>query len=135
MGEAFAAVRLRIDSPRWEGVPFFIRAGKCLPTTMTEVLVMLKRPGLSTLCMGRANYVRFRLSPDVLIAIGARVRRPGEDLIGDPTELKVVNWPPGMKWTPTSGSGETPWQARAASSRLRREWMPLRESFSPFWDW
>ncbi len=91
MVETFAAARLRIDSPRWDGVPFFIRAGKCLPKTMTEVLVMLKRPALSELCPGQANYVRFRLSPDVTIAIGASVKRPGEQLIGDPTELKVVD--------------------------------------------
>jgi glucose-6-phosphate 1-dehydrogenase len=93
--ETFAAARLHIDSPRWEGVPFFIRAGKCLPTTLSEVLVMLKRPALSNVCPGQANYVRFRLSPDVTIAIGARVKRPGEQLIGDPTELKVVNHPRG----------------------------------------
>ncbi len=95
MVETFAAARLHIDSPRWEGVPFFIRTGKCLPTTMTEVLVMLKPPALSNLCPGQANYVRFRLSPDVTIAIGARVKRPGAELIGDPTELKVVDHPPG----------------------------------------
>jgi glucose-6-phosphate 1-dehydrogenase len=95
MVETFAAARLRIGSPRWEGVPFFIRAGKCLPTTMTEVLVMLKPPALSDLCPGQANYVRFRLSPDVTIAIGALVKRPGELLIGDPTELKVVTHPRG----------------------------------------
>ncbi len=93
--ETFAAARLHIDSPRWNGVPFFIRAGKCLPTTMTEVLVMLKPPALSKMCPGRANYVRFRLSPDVTIAIGARVKRPGGQLIGDPTELKVVSYPNG----------------------------------------
>ena len=91
--ETFAAVRLRIESPRWDGVPFVIRAGKCLPATMTEVLVLLKPPALSKLCPGQANYVRFRLSPDVIIAIGARVKRPGDQLIGDPTELKVVNRP------------------------------------------
>ncbi|HMP89705.1 MAG TPA: glucose-6-phosphate dehydrogenase [Kiritimatiellia bacterium] len=91
--ETFAAARLYIDSPRWDGVPFFIRAGKCLPTTMTEVLVMLKPPALSNLCPGQANYVRFQLSPDVTIAIGARVKRPGEELIGDPRELQVVNQP------------------------------------------
>ena len=95
MVETFVAARLRIDSPRWDGVPFFIRAGKCLPTTMTEVLVMLKPPALSHLCPGQANYVRFRLSPDVTIAIGARVKRPGDQMIGDPTELKVVNQPHG----------------------------------------
>lgn len=93
--ETFAAARLRIDSPRWDGVPFFIRAGKCLAATMTEVLVTLKPPVLGELCPGQANYVRFRLSPDVTIAIGARVKRPGEQLIGDPTELKVVNQPHG----------------------------------------
>lgn len=93
--ETFVAARLRIDSPRWKGVPFFIRAGKRLPVAMTEVLVMLKPPGLSKLCPGQANYVRFRLSPDVTIAIGARVKRPGEELIGDPTELQVVSHPLG----------------------------------------
>lgn len=93
--ETFVAARLRIDSPRWKGVPFLIRTGKRLPTTMTEVLVMLKPPALSKLCPGQANYVRFRLSPDVTIAIGARVKRPGEELIGDPTELQVVSHPPG----------------------------------------
>jgi glucose-6-phosphate 1-dehydrogenase len=93
--ETFAAARLHIDSPRWDGVPFFIRAGKCLATTMTEVLVMLKPPALGELCPGQANYVRFRLSPDVTIAIGARVKRPGEDLVGDATELKVVSHPRG----------------------------------------
>ena len=93
MVETFAAARLRIDSPRWEGVPFFIRAGKCLPATMSEVLVMLKAPALSDLCPGQANYVRFRLGPDVTIAIGARVKRPGDQLIGDLTELKVVSRP------------------------------------------
>ena len=98
--ETFAAAHVRIDSPRWKGVPFFIRAGKCLPTTMTEVLVMLKRPAMSTLCSGQANYVRFRLSPYVTIAIGARVKRPGEELIGDPTELKVVSHPRGDEMGP-----------------------------------
>jgi glucose-6-phosphate 1-dehydrogenase len=95
--ETFAAARLRIDSPRWKGVPFFIRAGKRLPTTMMEVLVMLKSPALGKLCPGQANYVRFRLSPDVTIAIGARVKRPGEELIGDATELQVVNHPHGVE--------------------------------------
>jgi glucose-6-phosphate 1-dehydrogenase len=91
--ETFAAVRLHIDSWRWDGVPFFIRAGKCLATTATEVLVTLNRPPLSTLCLGEANYVRFQLSPDVTIAIGARVKRPGEQMVSEPTELKVVHRP------------------------------------------
>jgi len=70
--ETFAAVRLHIDSWRWDGVLVFIRAGKCLPTTTTEVLVKLKKPPLSQLSLGETNYLRFRLSPDVTIAIGAR---------------------------------------------------------------
>jgi len=95
MVETFAAVRLYIDSWRWDGVPFFIRAGKCLPVTATEVLVKLQRPPLSKLAMGDTNYLRFRLSPDVTIGLGARVKRPGEGMVGDPTELKVVHYPDG----------------------------------------
>lgn len=91
--ETFAAARLHIDSTRWDGVPFLIRAGKCLPKTMTEVMVTLKPPVLSGLCEGRANYLRFRLSPDVTISIGARVKRPGGHLIGDLKELKIVSHP------------------------------------------
>jgi len=93
--ETFAAVRLAIDSWRWEGVPFFIRAGKCLAATSTEVLVKLRRPPLSKLCPDETNYVRFRLSPDVTIAIGARVKQPGEQMLTEPTELRVVNQPNG----------------------------------------
>jgi len=93
--ETFAAVRLHIDSWRWDGVPFLIRAGKCLATTTTEVQVTLKRPPLSKLCPDETNYVRFRLSPDVTIAIGARVKRPGEQMTSEPTELKVVHQPGG----------------------------------------
>ncbi len=89
--ETFAAVRLRIESWRWDGVPFFIRAGKCLATTTTEVLVTLRRPPLSKLCPNETNYFRFRLSPDVTIAIGARVKRSGEQMETEPTELKVVH--------------------------------------------
>jgi glucose-6-phosphate 1-dehydrogenase len=91
--ETFAAVRLHIDSWRWDGVPFFIRAGKCLAATTTEVLVTLNRPPLSKLSLNDNNYVRFRLSPDVTIGIGARVKEPGEEMTSEPTELKVVNNP------------------------------------------
>lgn len=93
--ETFAAARLYIDSWRWEGVPFFIRAGKCLPATTTEVLVKLKRPPLNRLAPGETNYIRFRLSPDVTIAIGARVKRSGEQMISDPSELSFVHHPEG----------------------------------------
>ena len=93
--ETYAAVRLAIDSWRWEGVPFFLRAGKCLPVSATEVVVDLKRPPLVKLAPGKGNYVRFRLSPDVTIAVGARVKRPGEEMVGDETELSFVHHPHG----------------------------------------
>jgi glucose-6-phosphate 1-dehydrogenase len=93
--ETFATVRLTIDSWRWEGVPFFIRAGKCLPVTTTEVVVYLKRPPLSMLAPGHGNYVRFRLSPEVTIAFGSQVKRPGEALEGEQTELSFVDKPEG----------------------------------------
>jgi glucose-6-phosphate 1-dehydrogenase len=98
--ETFAALRLHIDSWRWDGVPFFIRAGKCLPTTMTEVMVRLKRPPLSRMAPGEANYFRFRLSPDVRIGVGARVKRPGAQMVGEPTELKVIHHPGGDELEP-----------------------------------
>ena len=89
--ETYAAVRVFVDSWRWNGVPFFIRAGKCLGTTTTEVLVTLRRPPLSRLSPRDTNYVLFQLSPQVKIAIGARVKRPGEQMITEPTELNVVH--------------------------------------------
>jgi glucose-6-phosphate 1-dehydrogenase len=89
--ETFAALRLWVDSWRWEGVPFLIRAGKCLPVTVCEVVVHLRRPPLSKLAPGTGNYVRFRLSPEVEIALGARVKKPGEAMEALPTELSAVH--------------------------------------------
>jgi glucose-6-phosphate 1-dehydrogenase len=89
--ETFAAVRLHVDSWRWDGVPFFIRTGKRLPVSTTEVLVTLKRPPLRQLTPEETNYLRFRLSPDVTIALGARVKKPGEQMVSEPTELRVVH--------------------------------------------
>jgi glucose-6-phosphate 1-dehydrogenase len=88
--ETFAALRLNIDSWRWEGVPFFIRAGKRLATSCTEVLVTLKRPPLRR-GPEDGNYFRFRLSPDVIIALGARVKKPGDQMVSEPTELRLVH--------------------------------------------
>ncbi|MEO8261530.1 MAG: glucose-6-phosphate dehydrogenase [Pseudolysinimonas sp.] len=90
--ETFAAVRLSIDSWRWAGVPFYIRAGKCLPVTCTEVLVELKQPPRSVFGeappnRGDANHLRFRLSPDVSIALGVRSKLAGEAMIGRHVEL------------------------------------------------
>ena len=88
--ETFAALRLEVDSWRWAGVPFFIRAGKSLPLTATEVMVDLKRPPLSRLSPEESNYFRFRLGPKISISIGARVKKPGTEIMSIPTELVAV---------------------------------------------
>jgi len=93
--ETFAAVRLHIDSWRWDNVPFFIRAGKCMPVTATEVMVTLKRPPLRKFRPEDANHFRFRLGPDVVIAVGAQIKKPGEHMESAPTELKLVQRPEG----------------------------------------
>jgi glucose-6-phosphate 1-dehydrogenase len=98
--ETFAAARLFIDSWRWEGVPFFVRAGKCLPVTITEVVVRLKQPPLRRVALGPTNYLRFRFSPDVAIALGARVKRPGEERATQETELSVLRQPGGDDMEP-----------------------------------
>ena len=88
--ETFAAVRLQVDSWRWAGVPFYIRAGKCLPVTATEVLVELKRPPLTLFpdCdAAPPNHFRFRLSPQVVLSLGARAKLPGEAMRGEDVEL------------------------------------------------
>jgi len=89
--ETFAAMRLNIESWRWDGVPIFIRAGKSLPVTTTEVLVRLKTPPLKKLGLEKNNYLRFRLSPDVTIALGAQVKKPGDRMDAEPTELEVMH--------------------------------------------
>ena len=88
--ETFAALCLYIDTWRWAGVPFYIRAGKCLPVTTTEVFVDLKAPPVAIfdeIEPAQSNYFRFRLSPEVVISAGARVKRPGEEMVGDAVEL------------------------------------------------
>ena len=91
--ETYAAMRLDIDSWRWDGVPFFIRAGKCLPVTATEVMVEFKRPPVMKLAAGKGNYLRLRLTPEVSIALGALVKKPGGALVGEATELSLVHHP------------------------------------------
>jgi len=98
--ETFAAARLFVDSWRWDGVPFFVRTGKCLPVTVTEVLVRLKQPPIRRVALGPTNYLRFRFSPDVAIAIGARVKRPGEERATQETELSVLRQPGGDDMEP-----------------------------------
>ena len=88
--ETFAALRLHIDSWRWAGVPFYVRAGKHLPVTATEVLVELKRPPVSVFAdcdAARPNHFRFRLSPQVVLSLGARAKLPGERMRGEDVDL------------------------------------------------
>jgi len=86
--ETYVALRLEIDSPRWKGVPFYIRAGKSLPVTVTEVKVMLREPrAIFSQASPAQNYVRFRVTPDLAIAIGGQVKKPGDEMKGEPVEL------------------------------------------------
>jgi glucose-6-phosphate 1-dehydrogenase len=90
----YAALKLHVDSWRWHGVPFYVRAGKSLKMTTTEVVVELKIPPqvvFTEPTPSCGNYVRFRLSPQVAIALGARAKRPGEGMAGRPVELSVVD--------------------------------------------
>jgi glucose-6-phosphate 1-dehydrogenase len=92
----YAALRLHVDSWRWEGVPFYVRAGKRLALTATEVIVELRHPPLVVFKEPPpplGNYVRFRVSPEVEIAVGARAKSPGEGMSGEPIELSVVRVP------------------------------------------
>ncbi len=95
--ETFAAVKVHIDNWRWANVPFYIRAGKCLPVTATEIIVELKRP--PKYVFGEAepyhsNHVIFRISPIVRISFGARAKLPGEAMRGEEVELDAVHQSP-----------------------------------------
>ena len=95
--ETFAALRFYIDNERWKGVPFYVRAGKCLPITATEVLVRFKqspRLVLDETDAGPGCYCRFRLSPEVVIALNAKVKKPGERMVGESIELVAHDQPP-----------------------------------------
>ncbi len=88
--ETFAALRFSIDSERWAGVPFYVRTGKCLPVTATEVVVEFKRlccPMLDEIEPPLSNYFRFRLTPDGTIALGTKTKIPGVAMVGERMEL------------------------------------------------
>ncbi len=86
--ETYVALRLAIDSWRWRGVPFYIRAGKSMPVTATEVMVVLRpTPAIFTATPPPANYFRFRVTPNLEIAVAAMVKRSGDQFLGQMTEL------------------------------------------------
>jgi glucose-6-phosphate 1-dehydrogenase len=98
--ETFCALRLFIDSWRWQGVPWYLRSGKYLAETATEVLVELKPPPQRLFAdsaprSGRANYLRFRLSPSAAVALAARVKLAGKEFVGEQRELYLFEERPG----------------------------------------
>ena len=97
--ETYCALRVFVDSWRWSGVPWFLRSGKCLAHDALEVLVQLKAPPQrlfedSQPQEGRANYLRFRLSPSSALALAARVKTSGKEFIGDQRELFLLDTDP-----------------------------------------
>jgi glucose-6-phosphate 1-dehydrogenase len=104
--ETFCALRLFIDSWRWQGVPWYLRSGKYLPVTASEVIVQLKAPPQQLFADSapadkRANYLRFQLSPHSAVALAARVKRFGAEFVGDQRELYLSDEQP---------AGETPYE-------------------------
>src|SRR5438876_2713176 len=86
--ETFAALKLQINSWRWKGVPFYIRAGKCLPVTCTEIVGRFRKPPtLIPAAALKANHLRLRLSPETTIAMGMMVMSPGEEIAGQAVEM------------------------------------------------
>ena len=93
--ETFAALKLEVDSWRWRGVPFYIRAGKLLPVTCTEIVVRLRQPPTMYQGFGvKSNYVRLRISPDITIALGLNIMAPLTESAGELTEILGVTHPP-----------------------------------------
>jgi len=109
--ETFAALRLHLDTWRWGGVPIYVRAGKALPVTATEVLVELRQPPemvFTEVEPPDGNYLRFRLTPDMSISLGARAKRPGEEMRGEAVELFARH---------QSGSERPPYQRLIGDAR------------------
>ena len=121
--ETFCALRLFIDSWRWQGVPWYLRSGKLLPDTAAEVLVQLKPPpqnlfGDSAGTNERANYLRFRLSPHSAVALAARVKRAGKEFLGDQRELFLLDEQPEQETPYERLLNNAPWPAIALLSNL-----------------
>jgi glucose-6-phosphate 1-dehydrogenase len=93
--ETFAALKLEVDSWRWRGVPFYIRAGKSLPVTCTEVLVRLRQPPTMYCSYPlKSNFIRFRISPEVIIGMGFNVTKPLDESDCEVAEMRGVTHPP-----------------------------------------
>ena len=93
--ETFAALKLEIDSWRWQGVPFYIRAGKSLPVTCTEIMLRLRQPPTMFFNCNdlKSNYFRFRISPDVVLAFGLNAISPQDESVSVAGELLASHHP------------------------------------------
>ena len=92
--ETFAALKLELDSWRWRGVPFHIRAGKCLPVTCTEIVVRFRQaPSMYRQFDLKPNWIRLRISPDIAIALGVNATSPVNESENDPSELITSRHP------------------------------------------
>jgi glucose-6-phosphate 1-dehydrogenase len=119
--ETFVALRLHLDTWRWGGVPIYIRAGKALPVTATEVLVELRQPPQMVFHEDEppdGNFLRFRLTPDMAISVGARAKRPGEAMAGEAVELFARH---------QSGSEHPPYQRLIGDARRGDQGLFARE--------
>jgi glucose-6-phosphate 1-dehydrogenase len=121
--ETFAAFKLEIDSWRWRGVPFYFRAGKCLPVTCTEIVVRLRQP--PTMYKGydlKSNHCRLRISPDVAFAIGMNSIAADDETVNQPVEIAgAIARTPG-RWTPMNGCSETRWRGTPRCLPARIMW-------------
>ena len=119
--ETFVALRLRLDTWRWGGVPIYVRAGKALPVTATEVLVELRQPPemvFPEIEPPDGNFLRFRLTPDMSISLGARAKMPGEAMHGEAVELFARH---------QSGSERPPYQRLIGDARKGDQSLFARE--------
>jgi glucose-6-phosphate 1-dehydrogenase len=119
--ETFVALRLHLDTWRWGGVPIYVRAGKALPVTATEVLVELRQPPemvFHEIEPPDGNNLRFRLTPDMSISLGARAKRPGEAMLGEAVELFARH---------QSGSERPPYQRLIGDARKGDQSLFARE--------
>ena len=129
--ETFAAIRLEVRTWRWEGVPFYLRAGKCLPESCTEVFVMFRKPMAVYGETSRPNHLRFRLSPRIEIGLGAQIVGPEEHLTGKSVELQVGPQESPARSSPTSGSSTRPSKETNPSSPARTPWSSPGRSSTP----
>jgi glucose-6-phosphate 1-dehydrogenase len=142
--ETFVAIKLFIETWRWAGVPIYIRAGKMLPVTATEILVEFKRPPIETfgeIVPNTSAHLRMRIDPDISIAMGVRVKTPGERMIGSDVELTLTeqaadNMPPYERLLGDAMRGQNELFAR--EDLVEAQWRavePILGNATPFYNY